>query len=109
MRQRNALAAVLVGCHLRNDLCGNVAGGRKAVGFINASTRNHSAVLQHIFQIDQRAVKHVLGKIVGIVEMNSAIIVSIYNIFREKQIKAQIFGDFAVRYSRQDFCCCSPA
>ena len=90
MGQRNTLAAVLVGCHLRNDLGGNVAGGGKAMGLINASTRNNSAVLQHILQVHQVAVVHVLGKIICIMEVDQTIFMCFNNFWVQQQTSGQI-------------------
>ena len=73
MGQADALAAVLVGGHLCNDLGGNVAGGGKAVGLFNIGAGDDGAVLQHILQVDQIAVVHVLRKVVGIVEVDQAL------------------------------------
>ena len=93
MGQADALAAVLVGCHLRNDLGGNVAGGGKAVGLFNIGAGDHGAVLQHILQVDQIAVVHVLRKVVGIVEVNQALIVCLDDLRVQQQAGGQVFGD----------------
>ena len=79
--------------HLRNDLGGNVAGGRKAVGLFNIGAGDHGAVLQHILQVDQIAVVHVLRKVVGIVEVDQALIVCLDDLRVQQQAGGQVFGD----------------
>ena len=75
MGQADALAAVLVGGHLRDDLGGNVAGGGEAVGLLDEGARNDGAVLEHILQVDQVAVVHMLREVVGVVEVDQALLV----------------------------------
>ena len=74
MRQRNALSAILGTCHLRNDLRGDIAGSGKAVRLVNHCLADHSSILQHVLQIDQIAVVHMLRKIVRIVEMDESLL-----------------------------------
>ncbi len=93
MGQADALAAVLVGCHLCNDLGGNVAGGGKAVGLFNIGAGDHGAVLQHILQVDQIAVVHVLRKVVGIVEVDQALLMCLDDLRVQQQAGGQVFGD----------------
>ena len=61
MGQRNRLATVLGGSNLGDDLRRDVAGGREAVRLLNQRTRDNSAVLEHVLQVHQIAVVHVLG------------------------------------------------
>ena len=49
-----------------------------------------SAVLQHIFEIYQIAVMHMLSIIIGIMEMNDPLFVSLYNILREEHPLGQV-------------------
>ena len=93
MGQADALAAVLVGGHLCNDLGGNVAGGGKAVGLFNIGAGDDGAVLQHILQIDQVAVVHVLGKVVGIVEVDQALLMGLDDLRVQQQAGGQVLGD----------------
>ena len=60
----------MVGSHLCNDLGGDVAGGGEAVGLLNIGAGDDGAVLEHVVQIDEVTVVHVLGKIVGVVEVD---------------------------------------
>ena len=93
--QADALAAVLVGRHLRDDLGGNVAGGGKAVGLFNIGAGDHGAVLQHVLQVHQVAVVHVLGKVVGIVEVDQAFLMGLHDLRVQQQAGSQVLGDLA--------------
>ena len=78
-----------------NDLGGNVAGGRKAVGLFNIGAGDDRAVLQHILKVDQVAVVHVLGKVVGIVEVDQALLMCLGDLRVQQQTGGQILGDLA--------------
>ena len=93
MGQADALAAVLVGCHLCNDLGGDVASGGEAVGLFNIGAGNDGAVLQHVLQIHQITVVHVLGKVVGIVEVDQTLLMGLDDLRVQQQTGGQIFGD----------------
>ena len=93
MSQADTLAAVLVGGHLCNDLGGNVAGGGKAVRLFNIGAGDDGAVLQHVFQVDQVAVVHVLGKVVRIVEMDQALLMGFDDLRVQQQAGGQVLGD----------------
>ena len=93
MGQADALAAVLVGGHLCNDLGGNVAGGGKAVGLFDIGAGDDRAVLQHILKVDQVAVVHVLGKVIGIVEVNQAFLMCLHDLWVQQQTGGQVLGD----------------
>ena len=95
MRQRNALPAVLVGSHLRDNLRSDIARRRKAVRLFDQRTGNHGAVLKHIFQIHEVAVVHVLRKIIRVVEMNNPLVVRRHDIFGQQNTARQILGNFA--------------
>ena len=72
MRQSKGLSAILVAGYLRHDLGGHVAGRKETVRLLDHRLTDHSAILQHILQIDQVAVVLLLCKIVGIMEMDDA-------------------------------------
>ena len=72
MRQSKGLSAILVAGYLRHDLGGHVAGRKETVRLLDHRFTDHSAILQHILQIDQVAVVLLLCKIVGIMEMDDA-------------------------------------
>ena len=82
MGETDALPAILVGGHLCNNLCGDIAGGGKTMWCIYFSAAYNSTVAQHIFKVNKVAIMHMLGKIIGIVEVNYAAIVSLYYLLR---------------------------
>ena len=93
--QADALAAVLAGRDLRDDLCGNVAGRGEGVRLFNQSAADDRAVLQHIVQIDEVAVVHVLGVVVGIVEVDDALLMRLDDLRGEQHAHGQILADLA--------------
>ena len=95
MRQGDGLAAVLVGRDLRNDLRGDVARGGKAVRPLNERAGNDRAVLEHVLQIDQIAVVHVLREIVGVVEVDDALLVRLDDVLRQQQAVGNVAADLA--------------
>ena len=70
MGKRNRLPAVLVGSHLRYYLRRNIASRGKTMRLFDIRSAYNRAVLQHVFEIDEVAVMHVLSKIIGVVEVN---------------------------------------
>ena len=52
-------------------------------------------VLQHVFEVDEVAVVHVLREIVGVVEVDDAGLMRVDNLFRQQHTSRQILGDFA--------------
>ena len=95
MGQGNGLAAVLVGGHLGNDLSGDVAGSGEAVGLLDHGAGDDGAVLQHILQIDQVAVVHVLGIVVHIVEVDDAGLMGLHDLLRQQQTAGDILAHLA--------------
>ena len=93
MGQADALTAILVGSHLCNDLGGDVAGGGEAVGLLNIGAGDDGAVLEHVVQIDEVTVVHVLGKIVGVVEVDEAFLMRLNDLRVQQQAGSQVFGD----------------
>ena len=65
------------------------------MGLLDHSAADHRTVLEHVFQIDQVAVVHMLGVIIGIVEMNDPLMVCLYNIFRQQHSLCQVLADFS--------------
>ena len=49
-----------------------------------------SSVLQHILKVHQIAVVHMLCIVIGIMEMNDPLFVSLYNILREEHPLGQV-------------------
>jgi hypothetical protein len=52
---------------------------------------NDRSVLKHIFQIDQAAVVHVLGKIVRIMEMDDPFFVRFHDVCRKQETLRNVF------------------
>ena len=95
MCKRDGLSAILIGCHLGDDLGCDVAGGGKTVGLFNQSPGDYGTVLKHILKIHQVAVVHVLGVVVHIVEVNDPLVMRLNNIRREQKPLADVLGHFA--------------
>ena len=93
--QGDGLAAVLVGGHLGDDLGGDVAGGGEGVGLFNQGAGDDGAVLQHVLQVHQVAVVHVLGVIVGIVEVDDAGVVGLHDLGGQKKAVGDVPADLA--------------
>ena len=95
MRQADALAAVLVGRHLRNDLGRDVAGRREGMRLLDQGARDDGAVLQHVVQVHQIAVVHVLGIIVGVMEVDDALLMRLDDVRRQQHPHRQVLADLA--------------
>ena len=95
MGQADALPAVLVAGYLGDNLSGDIAGRGKAVGLLNPGLADNRAVLQHVLQVHQVAVVHVLSKIIGIMEMNDALPVRLHDILRKEHPLGQVLADLA--------------
>ena len=93
--QADALTAVLAGRYLGDDLGGNVAGGGEGMGLLNQRAADDGAVLQHVVQIDQVAVVHVLGVVVGIVEVDDAFLMGLDDLRGQQHTHGQVLADFA--------------
>ena len=61
----------------------------------NIGAGNDGAVLQHVLQIHQIAVVHVLGKVVGIVEVDQAFLMGLHDLRVQQQAGSQVLGDLA--------------
>ena len=85
MSQGDGLTAVLVGGHLGDDLGGDVAGGGETVGPFNEGAGDDGAVLQHVLQVHQITVVHVLSIIVGVMEVDDALLVSLHDVRGQQQ------------------------
>ena len=93
--EADALAAVLVTCNLRDDLRGDVAGGGEAVRLFNERAGDDRAVLQHVFEVYEVAVVHVLREIVHIMEMDDALLMCFDDFARKQNAARDVFGDLA--------------
>ncbi len=95
MRERDTLSAVLTAGNLGDTLCGHIAGRGKALGRIDHRLTDHRAVLQHILQVDQTAVVHMLGKIIRIMKMDDPFLMSLHDIRRQQETLRDILAHFA--------------
>ena len=95
MGQADALAAVLAGSYLSDDLGGNVAGSGEGMGLLDESTADDGTVLQHAVQVDQVTVVHVLGVVVGVMEMNDAFLVGLHDLRGQQHTHGQVLADLA--------------
>ena len=95
MREADALAAVLVGGNLGDDLRGDVAGRGKAMGLLDHRAGDHGAVLQHGLEVHEVAVVHVLGKVVRIMEVDEALVVRLDDVLGQQQAAREVLAHFA--------------
>ena len=93
--QADGLAAVLGGGYLGYNLGGDVAGSGEAVGLLNHGAADHGTVLQHILQVHQVAVVHVLGKVIAVMEVNNARLVSLHNILGQQNALGDVLRHLA--------------
>ena len=95
MGQRNRLAAVLGGSNLSDNLRRDVAGGREAVRLLDQRARDNGAVLEHVLQVHQVAVVHVLSKVIRIMEVDQALIMGVHDLLRQQHALGQVLGNLA--------------
>ena len=97
MAHLHALPAVLVGGHAGDDLGDHGARHLKALGGFDELAVDHGAVVQHVPDVDQAAVKDMLHKIVRVVEVEHALIVGLGDVLGQEdapgQIPAHLTGD----------------
>ena len=65
------------------------------MGLFNERSGNNRSVLQHVFQIYQVAVVHVLRKVIGVVEVDNALFVRLYHIFGKKDAGSKVLRNLA--------------
>ena len=65
------------------------------MGLLNQRAADDGAVLQHVVQIDQVAVVHVLGVVVGIVEVDDAFLMGLDDLRGQQHTHGQVLADFA--------------
>ena len=54
----------------------------KLCGLLDERAGDDRAVLQHVLQVDEVAVVHVLREVVGVVEVDDALLVGLHNVRR---------------------------
>ena len=92
MSDIHRLAPVLVAGHRRNDLCGDGAGHLETFGGLNHLAVDGGAVVQHVLDVDQAAVKYGLDKVIRIVKMNDAVVVCQGDMLWQKHAAGHIPG-----------------
>ena len=95
MGQRDGLATVLGRGDLGDNLRRDIASCREAVRLLDQRARDNGAVLEHILQVHQVTVMHMLGKVVRIVEVNQTLVVSIHDLLGQQHALRQILGNLA--------------
>ena len=85
MRQRDGLAAVLADDATWAMICvAMLHAVEKLCGLLDERTGDNRAVLQHVFQVHQVAVVHVLREVVRVVEVDDALVVGVHDIGRQQ-------------------------
>ena len=54
------------------------------MGLLNQGLADDSAILQHVFQVDEVAVVFPLGEIVGVMEMDDAFFMGLHDFLRQQ-------------------------
>ena len=62
---------------------------------LDERARDHGAVLQHVVEVDEVAVVHVLRVVVRVVEVNDALLVRLDDLGGEKIAHGEVLGDLA--------------
>ena len=93
--QRNRLTAVLGRGDLGDNLRRDIASSREAVRLLDQRARDNGAVLEHILQVHQVTVMHVLGEVVRIMEVNQALVVGIHDLLGQQHALRQVLGNLA--------------
>ena len=93
----HALAAVLVGGHAGDDLGGDGAGHLEALGGLDELAVHDGAVVQHVPDVNEAAVEDGLDEVVGVVEVDGALVVGLGDILGQQdaagQVAAHLAGD----------------
>ena len=62
---------------------------------LDERARDDRAVLQHVLEVHEVAVVHVLGEVVRVVEVDDALVVSLHHLGGEQDALGQVLGDLA--------------
>ena len=90
MAHLHGLAAVLVGGDTGDDLGDDGAGHLEALGRLDELAVDHGSVVQHVPDVHQAAVEDVLDKVVGVVEVEHAVVVGLGDLLRQQQTTGQV-------------------
>ena len=95
MRKRDGLAAVLVGRDLRDDLRRDVARRGEALRLLDHRPGDDRAVLQHVLEVHEIAVVHVLRIIVHVVKVDEAVLVRLHHVLRQEESRRDVLRHLA--------------
>ena len=95
MGEGDALSAVLITCNLSDYLGGDVAGGGEAMGLFDEGSGDDGAVLKHILEVYEVAVVHMLGVIVGVMEVDDALVMGLDDLLGQQDAAGEVLADFA--------------
>ena len=95
MRDIYRLTAVLRGSDGRDNLRGNGARGLERFRAFNHFAVHDRAVFEHVLNIDKTAVEYGLEEIIGVVEVQNALVVRLGNFFGQQDTAGQILRDLA--------------
>ncbi len=95
MTDVDGLPAVLRTGDRRDDLRDHRAGDLKALGALDQFSVHHRAVVQHVPDVDETAVKDGLHEIIGVMEMQDALVVRLGDLLGQQDAAGQVLGDFA--------------
>ena len=90
MAHGDGLSAVLAGRDLSDDLRSDGAGSGEALRTVDMSAGDAGAVLQHVLEVDEVAVVHVLCEVVRVVEVDDAVSVSHDDVFRKQVLRGVV-------------------
>jgi hypothetical protein len=87
------LTAILVGSNLSDDLCCDITSRGEAVGLLDHGTGDNGTVLEHILEVYEVAVMHMLSKVVTVVEVDNTLLMSLNDILRKKESLSDVLAD----------------
>ena len=71
------------------------AGRGKAVGTLDEGAGNDRTVQEHVLQVDQVAVMHMLCKIIAVMEMDDTFVVCVNDILGQQHTLSEILGNLS--------------
>ena len=95
MRQGDRLSAVLIAGNLCNRLGCDIAGRRKTLRTLDHCLTDHRSILQHVLQIDQGTVIHMLGKVICIMKMDQTFFMCFDNLRIQQDTLGNILADLS--------------
>ena len=93
MADIHRLAAVLAAGNGSDNLRHNRAGNLEAFWAFNQLAVHNGAIVQHVADVNQAAVKNRLDEIISIMEMDCALVMRLGNFFRQDNAAGQILGN----------------